>query len=154
MSLMEEEPIICNTTTEFLEALKKDKNRWLGLRVQCLGNRRPQILRPNLIQYPIVRHGDLLWEITLGFEWSRPLKISIGNVSFVSLKGKACTYVPEGQINLLTRWDPIFMCFELEKDDVQSFIQLIISYGYKLTYMNPPLDERVVLASMGLHYRN
>jgi hypothetical protein len=149
MSLMEEEPKICNTTGEFLEALKKDKNRWLGLRVQCVSNNRPQILRPNLIQYPIVRHGDLLAEIALGFEWYRPLKISIGNVSFVSLKGKACTYVPEGQVNLLTQWDPIFMRFELEKDDVQQFIQLIISYGYKLTYMNPPVNERFALVSRG-----
>ena len=149
MSLMEEEPKICNTTGEFLEALKKDKNRWLGLRVQCVANSRPQILRPTLIQYPIVRHGDLLWEIALGFEWTRPLKISIGNVSFVPLKGKACTYVPEEQVNLLTQWDPIFMRFELEKDDVQQFIQLIISYGYKLTYMNPPHNERFALASRG-----
>jgi hypothetical protein len=143
---MEEEPIICNTTGKFLEALKKDKNRWLGLRVQCVSNSRPQILRPNLIQYPIVRHGDLLAEIALGFEWARPLKISIGVVSFVPLKGKTSIYVPEGQVNLLTQWDPIFMRFELEKDDVQQFIQLIISYGYKLTYMNPPVNERFALA--------
>ncbi len=149
MSLMEEEPKICNTTSEFLEALKKDKNRWLGLRVQCVANSRPQILRPNLIQYPIVRHGDLLAEIALGFEWDRPLKISIGNVSFVPLKGKASIYVPEGQVNLLTQWDPIFMRFELEKEDVQLFIQLIISYGYKLTYMNPPVNERFALVSRG-----
>jgi hypothetical protein len=146
---MEEDPIICNTTGEFVEALKKDNNRWLGLRVQCVSNSRPQILRPNLIQYPLVRHGDLLAEIALGFEWARPLKISIGNFSFVPLKGKASVYVPEGQVNLLTQWDPIFMCFELEKDDVQQFIQLIILYGYKLTYMNPPVNERFALASRG-----
>ncbi len=155
---MEEEPKICNTTGEFLEALKKDKNRWLGLRVQCVSNSRPQILRPNLIQYPaglysqslkvrVVRHGDLLAEIALGFQWARPLKISIGNISFVPLKGKASVYVPEGQVNLLTQWDPIFMRFEMEKDDVQSFIQLIISYSYKLTYMNPPVNERFALAN-------
>jgi hypothetical protein len=149
MSLMEEEPIICNTTGEFLEALKKDKNRWLGLRVQCVSNSRPQILRPNLIQYPIVRHGDLLAEIALGFEWDRHLKISIRNVSFMPLKGKTSVYVPERQVNLLTQWDPIFMHFELENDDVQQFIQLIISYGYKLTYMNPPVNERFTLASRG-----
>lgn len=135
--------VIYTDSAALLEALK-DPAATCRLCIHVKERKPPISVTPTLYQYPIVRHGDLLGEVALEFQWSSPLEIYVAGVK---LERSSSTYRATSDVKLLTAWDPVYIQFELETSDVAKFNQLITSYGYKLTYIYLPYNERLALAN-------
>lgn len=135
--------VIYADSTALLEALK-DPAATCGLCIHVKEKKSPTKVTPTCYQYPIVRHGDLLREVSLEFSWSRPLEIYAAGVK---LERSGSRYRATSDVKLLTAWDPVYIQFELEASDVAKFNQLITSDGYKLTYIYLPYNERIRIAN-------
>ena len=146
---MDRQTPIYDNTVDFLNALKEDTRRTktIGLRVHCKEKSPPKRAGPSRYEYTIVRHGDLIKEVILPFTLDYSVNIYIMNVKLEPVKAnKQITYHAPTDINILNIWDPIPLTFELAEEHVNHFGQLITSHGYMLTYINPPLTERIRLA--------
>lgn len=145
---MDRQTPIYENTVDFLNALKEDirRTKTIGLRVHCKEKSPPKRTGPSRYEYTIVRHGDQVMEVALPFTWTHPLNIYIHTSKLQRVPGTNTIYRPPTYINLLNIWDPIPLTFELADEDAGDFHQLITSHGYMLTYINPPLTERIHLA--------